>query len=135
MKKLCERGVIGRDDTVVSVVTGNGLKDVAQRHQGLRRAHLHPQRHGPAAEGLCGKGDPGGIRIKKSPAACWPPGCGLYDLSQGLRGILLLREVADDVLPGDDADEAAAVVHHGDEVLFMALLTSSSMLTVMRTEG
>ena len=29
VKKLCERGVIGRDDTVVSVVTGNGLKDVA----------------------------------------------------------------------------------------------------------
>ncbi len=28
MKKLCEAGVIGRDDTVVSVVTGNGLKDV-----------------------------------------------------------------------------------------------------------
>ena len=29
VKKLCEAGVIGRDDTVVSVVTGNGLKDVA----------------------------------------------------------------------------------------------------------
>ena len=29
LKKLCEQGVIGRDDTVVSVVTGNGLKDVA----------------------------------------------------------------------------------------------------------
>ncbi len=29
VKKLCEQGVIGRDDTVVSVVTGNGLKDVA----------------------------------------------------------------------------------------------------------
>ena len=29
MKKLCEQGVIGRNDTVVSVVTGNGLKDVA----------------------------------------------------------------------------------------------------------
>ena len=29
VKKLCERGVIGKDDTVVSVVTGNGLKDVA----------------------------------------------------------------------------------------------------------
>ena len=29
MKKLCEQGVIGKDDTVVSVVTGNGLKDVA----------------------------------------------------------------------------------------------------------
>ena len=28
VKKLCEAGVIGRDDTVVSVVTGNGLKDV-----------------------------------------------------------------------------------------------------------
>ncbi len=28
-KKLCEAGVIGKDDTVVSVVTGNGLKDVA----------------------------------------------------------------------------------------------------------
>lgn len=27
--KLCGRGVIGRSDTVVSVVTGNGLKDVA----------------------------------------------------------------------------------------------------------
>ena len=29
VKKLCQQGVIGRDDTVVSVVTGNGLKDVA----------------------------------------------------------------------------------------------------------
>ena len=29
LKKLCEAGVIGKDDTVVSVVTGNGLKDVA----------------------------------------------------------------------------------------------------------
>jgi len=29
VKKLCEAGVIGKEDTVVSVVTGNGLKDVA----------------------------------------------------------------------------------------------------------
>ena len=29
MKKLCEQGLLGREDTVVSVVTGNGLKDVA----------------------------------------------------------------------------------------------------------
>ena len=29
VKKLCEQGVIGKEDTVVSVVTGNGLKDVA----------------------------------------------------------------------------------------------------------
>ena len=29
VKKLCEQGAIGKDDTVVSVVTGNGLKDVA----------------------------------------------------------------------------------------------------------
>ena len=29
VKKLCERGIIGKNDTVVSVVTGNGLKDVA----------------------------------------------------------------------------------------------------------
>lgn len=29
VKKLCEKGVIGSGDTVVSVVTGNGLKDVA----------------------------------------------------------------------------------------------------------
>ena len=29
VKKLCEQGVIGKGDTVVSVVTGNGLKDVA----------------------------------------------------------------------------------------------------------
>ena len=29
VKKLCEQGVIGKNDTVVSVVTGNGLKDVA----------------------------------------------------------------------------------------------------------
>ena len=29
VKKLCQRGVLGRNDTVVSVVTGNGLKDVA----------------------------------------------------------------------------------------------------------
>ena len=29
LKKLCEQGVLGENDTVVSVVTGNGLKDVA----------------------------------------------------------------------------------------------------------
>ena len=29
VKKLCEQGIIGKNDTVVSVVTGNGLKDVA----------------------------------------------------------------------------------------------------------
>ena len=29
VKKLCEQGILGRNDTVVSVVTGNGLKDVA----------------------------------------------------------------------------------------------------------
>ncbi|WP_295582086.1 threonine synthase [uncultured Oscillibacter sp.] len=29
VKKLCEQGVLGEGDTVVSVVTGNGLKDVA----------------------------------------------------------------------------------------------------------
>ena len=29
VKKACELGLIGKDDTVVSVVTGNGLKDVA----------------------------------------------------------------------------------------------------------
>ena len=29
VKKLCEQGVLGKNDSVVSVVTGNGLKDVA----------------------------------------------------------------------------------------------------------
>ena len=29
VKKLCEQGALGKEDTVVSVVTGNGLKDVA----------------------------------------------------------------------------------------------------------
>ena len=29
VKKLCEQGILGKNDTVVSVVTGNGLKDVA----------------------------------------------------------------------------------------------------------
>ena len=29
VRKLCEQGILGKDDTVVSVVTGNGLKDVA----------------------------------------------------------------------------------------------------------
>ncbi len=29
LKKLCEQGILGANDTVVSVVTGNGLKDVA----------------------------------------------------------------------------------------------------------
>lgn len=29
VKKLCQQGVLGKNDTVVSVVTGNGLKDVA----------------------------------------------------------------------------------------------------------
>ena len=29
VKKLCQQGILGKNDTVVSVVTGNGLKDVA----------------------------------------------------------------------------------------------------------
>ena len=29
LKKLCDQGVLGENDTVVSVITGNGLKDVA----------------------------------------------------------------------------------------------------------
>ena len=29
VKKLCEAGVLGKNDSVVSIVTGNGLKDVA----------------------------------------------------------------------------------------------------------
>ena len=29
VKKLCEAGKLGKNDTVVSAVTGNGLKDVA----------------------------------------------------------------------------------------------------------
>ncbi len=29
IKKLCQQGILGKNDTVVSVVTGNGLKDVA----------------------------------------------------------------------------------------------------------
>ena len=29
IKKLCEMGILGKNDTIVSVVTGNGLKDVA----------------------------------------------------------------------------------------------------------
>ncbi|MBU5627508.1 threonine synthase [Oscillibacter sp. MSJ-2] len=29
VKKLCEQGVLGKNDSVVSIVTGNGLKDVA----------------------------------------------------------------------------------------------------------
>ena len=29
VKKLCEQGILGKNDTVASVVTGNGLKDVA----------------------------------------------------------------------------------------------------------
>ncbi|MEA5042880.1 MAG: threonine synthase [Oscillibacter ruminantium] len=29
VKRLCEQGILGKNDTVVSVVTGNGLKDVA----------------------------------------------------------------------------------------------------------
>ena len=29
IKKLCDQGILGKNDTVVSVVTGNGLKDVA----------------------------------------------------------------------------------------------------------
>lgn len=33
LKKLCEQGIIGKGDTVVSVVTGNGLKDVANAIQ------------------------------------------------------------------------------------------------------
>ena len=29
VKKLCEMGVLGKDDTVVTMISGNGLKDVA----------------------------------------------------------------------------------------------------------
>ena len=54
LKKLCEEGRIEPDATVV-----------CQRHQVLRRAHLHPQRHGPAAEGLRGERHPGGINTRK----------------------------------------------------------------------
>ena len=28
VKKLCEMGVLGKDDTVVTMISGNGLKDV-----------------------------------------------------------------------------------------------------------
>ena len=45
------RGRIEPDATVVSVVTGQRAEGRGQRHQVLRRAHLHPRRHGPAAEG------------------------------------------------------------------------------------
>lgn len=40
VKKLCEQGMLGENDTVVSVVTGNGLKDVANAIQVLRRAPM-----------------------------------------------------------------------------------------------
>lgn len=41
----------------------------------------------------------------------------LNDFPKGRGGPFLLGETADDVLPGDDADEAVQVVHHGDEVV------------------
>lgn len=54
---------------------------------------------------------------------CRPPGegrpfgCRLHDFSEGGLGLLLLGETPDDVLPGDDADEAVEIVHHRDKIL------------------
>ena len=38
VKKLCEQGLLGKNDTVVSVVTGNGLKDVANAIRADRKS-------------------------------------------------------------------------------------------------
>ena len=35
----------------------------------------------------------------------------MHDFSEGGLGLLLLGETPDDVLPGDDADEAVEIVH------------------------
>ena len=53
VKKLCEMGVLGKDDTVVTMISGNGLKDVENAIKGSRGPHLLPQRHGEPAACLC----------------------------------------------------------------------------------
>lgn len=40
-----------------------------------------------------------------------------YDFSESRRGLLLFGQTADDVLTGDDANEAVQIVHHGNEVV------------------
>jgi len=41
----------------------------------------------------------------------------LYDLSECGKCRLFARQMTDDILAGDDPDEAVQVIHHGDEVL------------------
>ena len=55
VKKLCEQGVIGKDDTVVSGHDNAASKGRASHKAGWR-THLHPFRHGLPAGGLCEKG-------------------------------------------------------------------------------
>ena len=56
VKKLCERGVIGKDDTVVSVVTGNGLKDVANAIKAAGEPISIPSDMGRLLEAFAEKG-------------------------------------------------------------------------------
>ncbi len=60
VKKLCEQGVLGRNDTVVSVVTGNGLKDVANAIRACGEPITIPSDMGRLLEAF----DQRGIRVE-----------------------------------------------------------------------
>ena len=61
LKKACEQGLIEKDATVVSVVTGNGLKDVANAIKSAGEPHAHRAGSGPDGEELCSAGRHRGI--------------------------------------------------------------------------
>ena len=57
------------------------------------------------------------VQKYRPPGEGRPFGSRLHDFSEGGRGPLLLGETPDNVLPGDDADEAVQIVHHRDKIL------------------
>lgn len=42
---------------------------------------------------------------------------GLYNFPKGRRGFFFLREAADNILPGDNADKAVQIVYHRNEIV------------------